>query len=149
MAGSGRQLCPRRHHHRPDRLDHPGQPLELPENQLKRQPPPAAVFVWRCYDPARQNREAHMQHLTRRHLVAATGGLALTGLARPVLAGEGEPHFDLTKPTKDVAIPEAKVAEVAAAPLIQKTVRKLWNDSSLGMTQPNAMQFTPRGTLLL
>jgi sugar lactone lactonase YvrE len=86
-------------------------------------------------------------HFTRRSLLATAGALVLGG---PAFAGEeGEPVFDLTKPTKDVKIPDAKVAEVAAAPLIQKTVHKLWNDSALGMTQPNAMQFTPQGTLLL
>ena len=84
-------------------------------------------------------------HFTRRTLLGTAGALALIGPAR---AGE-EPVFDDSKPTKNVVIPEAKVAEVAAAPLIRKTVQKLWNDSSIGMTQPNAMQFTPQGTLLL
>ena len=86
-----------------------------------------------------------LDHFTRRGLLGTAGAFALVG---PGLA-DSEPVFDLTKPTKNVAIPAAKTAEVDAAPLIQKKVEKLWNDSTLGMTQPNAMQFTPSGTLLL
>jgi hypothetical protein len=56
--------------------------------------------------------------------------------------------FDDSKPTMGVVIPAAKVAEMNAAPLIVKTVNKLWNDSP-SIKQPNAMQFTPEGTLLL
>ncbi len=82
---------------------------------------------------------------TRRDLLATAGAFALAGSAW----ADSEPVFDLAKPTKDVAIPAAKTEEVDAAPLIRKTVRKLWNDSAIGMTQPNAMQFTPSGTLLL
>jgi sugar lactone lactonase YvrE len=85
--------------------------------------------------------------ISRRVLLAGAGALAMT--SRALAAGDKEPVFDLTQPTKGVVIPPEKVAEVDAAPLIQKTVRKLWNDSSTGMTQPNAMQFTPQGTLLL
>jgi sugar lactone lactonase YvrE len=86
-----------------------------------------------------------MDHFTRRDLLA---GAAAFALAAPAFA-DSEPVFDDSKPTKNVAIPAAKTAEVDAAPLIQKKVNKLWNDSAQGMTQPNAMQFTPSGTLLL
>jgi sugar lactone lactonase YvrE len=83
---------------------------------------------------------------TRRSLLATAGALAI---APPALAaGDMGPMFDPTKPTKDVVIPPEKVAEMNAAPLIQKTVHKLWNDSPT-MRQPNAMQFTPAGTLLI
>jgi hypothetical protein len=84
-------------------------------------------------------------HLTRRSLLATAGALALTARAK---AAMDEPVFDLTKPTEDVVIPPEKVAEMNAAPLIQKTVHKLWNDSPT-MKEPNAMQFTRQGTLLL
>jgi hypothetical protein len=82
---------------------------------------------------------------SRRTLLAATGAIALT---RPARAGDAEPVFDDGKPTRDVVIPPAKLAEMNAAPLIPKTVHKLWNDSPT-MRQPNAMQFTPQGTLLI
>jgi sugar lactone lactonase YvrE len=83
---------------------------------------------------------------TRRALLATAGALAITPHA--LAAGDMGPMFDPTKPTKDVVIPPEKVAEMNAAPLIQKTVHKLWNDSPT-MRQPNAMQFTPQGTLLI
>ncbi|HVZ27660.1 MAG TPA: hypothetical protein VG798_03305 [Rhizomicrobium sp.] len=86
--------------------------------------------------------------LTRRSLLATAGALASSwALTVPAFAGDDEPVFDLTKPTKGVVIPEDKVAEMNAAPLIQKTVKKLWNNPAI--KQPNAMQFTRQGTLLI
>jgi hypothetical protein len=38
--------------------------------------------------------------------------------------------------------------EMAAAPLIEKKVNKLWNDAPT-IKEPNALQFTPKGTLLI
>jgi hypothetical protein len=85
-------------------------------------------------------------HFTRRGFMATAGALALS--SRVNAADTGAPVFDNSKPTTGVVIPPEKVAEMNAAPLIAKTVNKLWNDSPT-ITQPNAMQFTPEGTLLL
>jgi len=56
--------------------------------------------------------------------------------------------FDITKPTEGVKIPEEKVAEMNAAPVISKKLNKLFNNSPT-IKEPNAMQFTPAGTLLI
>jgi hypothetical protein len=74
------------------------------------------------------------------------GALALS--SRVNAADTDAPVFDNSKPTTGVVIPAEKVAEMNAAPLIVKTVNRLWNDSP-SITEPNAMQFTPEGTLLL
>jgi hypothetical protein len=85
-------------------------------------------------------------HLTRRGFMATAGALALS--SRVNAADTDAPGFDNSKPTTGVVIPAEKVAEMNAAPLIVKTVNRLWNDSP-SITEPNAMQFTPEGTLLL
>lgn len=86
------------------------------------------------------------EHFTRRGFIATAGALAVSSRLN---AGDTDtPVFDDSKPTTGVVIPAAKVAEMNAAPLIAKTVHKLWNDSPT-IAQPNAMQFTPEGTLLL
>lgn len=85
-------------------------------------------------------------NFTRRGFIATAGALALS--SRVNAADTDTPAFDDSKPTTGVVIPTAKVAEVNAAPLIVKTVHKLWNDSP-SIKEPNAMQFTPEGTLLI
>lgn len=80
----------------------------------------------------------------RRTICATLGALAVPGLAR----ADAEPTFDLTKPTQGVKIPPEKVAEMNAAPVIPKKVNKLFNNSPT-IKEPNAMQFTPAGTLLI
>jgi hypothetical protein len=93
--------------------------------------------------------------LDRRTLLASAGGLVASagafalagGVINRAFAADSEPVFDLTKPTKGVVIPQDTVAEMNAAPLIQKTVKKLWNNPAI--KQPNAMQFTRQGTLLI
>lgn len=85
-------------------------------------------------------------NFTRRGFIATAGALALS--SRVNAADTDTPVFDDSKATTGVVIPTAKVAEVNAAPLIVKTVNKLWNDSP-SITEPNAMQFTREGTLLL
>ncbi len=83
---------------------------------------------------------------TRRGLFATAGAFAL---AAPVRAADKEPVFDDSEPTRGVAIPSVQhLDEMAAAPLIQKKVNKLWNDSPT-IKEPNALQFTPKGTLLI
>jgi hypothetical protein len=47
-----------------------------------------------------------------------------------------------------VKIPEEKVAEMNAAPVIPKKLAKLFNNSPT-IKEPNALQFTPAGTLLI
>lgn len=85
-----------------------------------------------------------MDDLTRRGWLATAGALALSG---PALAQE--PKFDDTKPTRGVAIPSAEhMAEIEAAPTIKKTVNKLYNTGPT-IKEPNALQFTPKGTLLV
>jgi hypothetical protein len=85
-------------------------------------------------------------HLTRRDLLATAGALALTS---PVRAADKEPIFDDSQPTRGVAIPSVQhMDEMAAAPLIEKKVNKLWNDAPT-IKEPNALQFTPKGTLLI
>jgi hypothetical protein len=80
----------------------------------------------------------------RRTMCATLGALAVSGTAR----ADGEPTFDITKPTEGVKIPPEKVAEMNAAPVIPKKVNKLFNNSPT-IKEPNAMQFTPTGTLLI
>jgi sugar lactone lactonase YvrE len=82
---------------------------------------------------------------TRRGLLATAGALAL---ARPSFAADAQPVFDDSKPTKDVVIPDSKVAEMNAAPLIPKKLTKLYSVQPT-IKEPNAMQFTPAGTLLI
>jgi len=83
---------------------------------------------------------------TRRGLMATAGAFALAARAR---AADTEPVFDDSEPTRGVAIPSVQhTDEMAAAPLIQKKVNKLWNDSPT-IKEPNALQFTPKGTLLI
>jgi hypothetical protein len=78
-------------------------------------------------------------------MCATLGALAVAGRAR----ADDVPIFDDSKPTTGIAIPSAQhTAEMDAAPLIKKTVHKLWNDAPT-IKEPNALQFTPRGTLLI
>ena len=86
------------------------------------------------------------QTFTRRGMLVAGGAAAVILPGTHAMAAE--PVFDDTKPTRDVVIPDAKVAEMNAAPLIPKTVTRLWNDAPT-IKEPNAMQFTPAGTLLI
>jgi hypothetical protein len=83
------------------------------------------------------------QRFTRR--TVAAGLLASTAFAH---AADVEPVFDDTKPTKGTVIPPAKVAEMNAAPLIPKTLTKLYSVQPT-IREPNALQFTPQGTLLV
>ena len=81
----------------------------------------------------------------RRTMCATLGALAVTGTAR----ADDVPIFDDSKPTTGVAIPSVQhTAEMDAAPLIKKSVHKLWNDAPT-IKEPNALQFTPKGTLLI
>ena len=81
----------------------------------------------------------------RRTMCATMGALAVAGQAR----ADDVPIFDDSKPTTGVAIPSVQhTAEMDAAPLIKKTVHKLWNDAPT-IKEPNALQFTPKGTLLI
>jgi hypothetical protein len=83
---------------------------------------------------------------TRRGLLATVGALALISPA--AVADSATPTFDLSKPTEGVTIPPEKVQEMNDAPLIKKTVNKVFNDSP-AIKEPNALQFTPTGTLLI
>ena len=81
----------------------------------------------------------------RRTMCATMGALAVAGQAR----ADDVPIFDDSKPTTGIAIPSVQhTAEMDAAPLIKKTVHKLWNDAPT-IKEPNALQFTPKGTLLI
>jgi hypothetical protein len=83
---------------------------------------------------------------SRRVFLGSAGALAATPYA---FAGDNAgPAFDISKPTQGVAIPAEKVAEMNSAPLIKKTVRKLYSTAP-AIKEPNAMQFTPSGTLLI
>ena len=81
----------------------------------------------------------------RRTMCATMGALAVAGRAK----ADDVPIFDDSKPTTGIAIPSVQhTAEMDAAPLIKKTVHKLWNDAPT-IKEPNALQFTPKGTLLI
>jgi len=87
--------------------------------------------------------------LNRRNLCLTLGALAMSGSARAQgLQTVSTVTFDITKPTEGVKIPEEKVAEMNAAPVISKKLNKLFNNSPT-IKEPNAMQFTPAGTLLI
>lgn len=73
-------------------------------------------------------------------LAVSAGGASAQGLQQV--------SFDTSKPTEGVKIPESKVAEIAAAPTITKTVNKLFNNQPT-IKEPNAMQFTKDGKLLV
>src|SRR5450631_2647325 len=113
--------------------------------------PDAMLNVYANVNGARVNKQESgrvlMQNsFTRRGLLATAGALALTA---PVRAAANEPVFDDSQPTRGVAIPSVQhMDEMASAPLIQKKVNKLWNDSPT-IKEPNALQFTAKGTLLI
>jgi hypothetical protein len=86
-----------------------------------------------------------MQNFTRRGFL---GCAAAISSFTPSIAADSGPVFDDSKPTQDVAIPASKVAEMNNAPVISKTVTRLWNDAPT-IKEPNAMQFTREGTLLI
>lgn len=85
------------------------------------------------------------EDFTRRRMMAGAAALVLAGRAS---AADVEPVFDDSKPTIGVAIPDWKVAEMNAAPLIEKKLTRLYSVQPT-IKQPNAMQFTPAGTLLI
>jgi hypothetical protein len=83
---------------------------------------------------------------SRRAFLGTAGALATLS---PSYAGDtGTPSFDLSKPTQGVVIPPEKVAEMNSAPIIKKSLRKLYSTAP-AIKEPNAMQFTPAGTLLV
>lgn len=82
----------------------------------------------------------------RRNVCVAVGAVAIAGPARA--QGNDNPTFDVSKPTEGVVIPASKVQEMNDAPTIHKTVNRLFNDAPT-IKEPNAMQFTPSGTLLI
>jgi hypothetical protein len=83
---------------------------------------------------------------SRRAFLGTAGALATLS---PSFAGDtGAPSFDLSKPTQGVIIPPEKVAEMNSAPIIKKSLRKLYSTAPT-IKEPNAMQFTPAGTLLV
>ncbi len=85
------------------------------------------------------------QDFDRRTMCAALAAMGLSTTAR----ADDIPILDDSQPTKGIAIPSVQhTAEMDAAPLIKKTVNKLWNDSPT-IKEPNALQFTPKGTLLI
>jgi len=73
---------------------------------------------------------------------------ALVTLSPSYAVDTGTPSFDLSKPTQGVVIPPEKVAEMNSAPIIKKSLRKLYSTAP-AIKEPNAMQFTPAGTLLV
>ena len=85
-----------------------------------------------------------MGGLRRRELLAGAGALAVVAPARAA----DEPVFDDSRPTKGTVIPDAKVAEMNAAPLIPKKLTRLYSVQPT-IREPNALQFTPQGTLLV
>src|ERR1700678_2307476 len=84
--------------------------------------------------------------ITRRGVCVAVGAVAMVGSARA--EENSNPTFDISKPTEGVVIPASKVQEMNDAPTIQKTVNRVFNDSPT-IKEPNALQFTPSGTLLI
>jgi hypothetical protein len=83
---------------------------------------------------------------SRRAFLGTAGALVTFS---PSYAGDtGTPSFDLSKPTQGVVIPPEKVAEMNSAPTIKKSLRKLYSTAP-AIKEPNAMQFTPAGTLLV
>jgi len=83
---------------------------------------------------------------SRRAFLGTAGALVTFS---PSYAGDtGALSFDLSKPTQGVVIPPEKVAEMNSAPIIKKSLRKLYSTAP-GIKEPNAMQFTPAGTLLV
>jgi hypothetical protein len=87
-------------------------------------------------------------NVTRRGLLTTAGGLAIASMVPRVVAADSEPMFDDSKPTEGIVIPEAKVMEMNDAPLIKKVVNRVFNDSPT-IKEPNGLQFTPSGTLLI
>lgn len=88
-----------------------------------------------------------MQNGFSRRAFLGTAG-ALATLSPSFAGGTDTPSFDLSKPTQGVMIPPEKVAEMNNAPLIKKTLHKLYSTAPT-IKEPNAMQFTPTGTLLI
>src|SRR6476659_7172099 len=83
---------------------------------------------------------------SRRAFLGTAG--ALVTFSPSYAVDTGTPSFDLSKPTQGVVIPPEKVAEMDSAPLIKKTLQKLYSTAPT-IKEPNAMQFTPAGTLLI
>jgi len=83
---------------------------------------------------------------SRRAFLGTAG--ALVTLSPSYAVDTGTPSFDLSKPTQGVVIPPEKVAEMNSAPIIKKSLRKLYSTAP-AIKEPNAMQFTPAGTLLI
>ena len=83
---------------------------------------------------------------SRRLFLGSAGALAAASQLGAARAGT--PSFDISKPTQGVVIPPEKVAEMNSAPLINKTLHKLYSTAPR-IKEPNAMQFTPAGTLLI
>ena len=67
-----------------------------------------------------------MHDLNRRGFL---GCAAAVSSFPPAVAADAGPVFDDTQPTQGVVIPESKLAEMNRAPVISKTVTRLWNDS--------------------
>lgn len=88
-----------------------------------------------------------VESLDRRNVCVTLGALALSAGGASA-QGLQQVSFDTSKPTEGVKIPESKVAEIAAAPTITKKVNKLFNNQPT-IKEPNAMQFTKGGTLLV
>lgn len=83
---------------------------------------------------------------SRRAFLGTAG--ALVTFSPSYAVDTGTPSFDLSKPTQGVVIPPEKVAEMNSAPIIKKSLRKLYSTAP-AIKEPNAMQFTPAGTLLV
>jgi len=83
---------------------------------------------------------------SRRAFLGTAG--ALVTFSPSYAVDTGTPSFDLSKPTQGVVIPPEKVAEMNSAPIIKKSLRKLYSTAP-AIKEPNAMQFTPAGTLLI
>jgi hypothetical protein len=88
-----------------------------------------------------------VESLDLRNVCVTLGALALSAGGASA-QGLQQVSFDTSKPTEGVKIPESKVAEIAAAPTITKKVNKLFNNQPT-IKEPNAMQFTKGGTLLV